>query len=90
MLCTYGYRRAPWGLRGCISEDGIHWDTKDEFVICEGGTAPSAVQTPHAWHIGYPSTVQLQNGTVFTVHHEWTQSAPFVQYVVGYLYDIAG
>ncbi|MCP4402298.1 MAG: exo-alpha-sialidase [bacterium] len=36
-LMIYGYRRPPYGVRGIISEDGIHWDVKDEFVIREGG-----------------------------------------------------
>ena len=33
----YGYRRPPYGVRGCISEDGVTWDVKNEFVIREGG-----------------------------------------------------
>ena len=36
-LCIYGYRRPPYGTRGCISEDGITWDRRHEFVIREGG-----------------------------------------------------
>lgn len=36
-LCVYGYRRPPYGVRGCISEDGITWDRANEFVIREGG-----------------------------------------------------
>lgn len=37
VLIVYGYRRPPYGTRGCISEDGIIWDPKNEFVIREGG-----------------------------------------------------
>ena len=36
-LMIYGYRRPPYGTRGCISEDGVTWDAKNEFVIREGG-----------------------------------------------------
>ena len=36
-LMIYGYRRPPYGVRGCISEDGITWDRKNEFMIREGG-----------------------------------------------------
>jgi sialidase-1 len=36
-LMVYGYRRPPYGTRGCISEDGLTWDIKNEFVIREGG-----------------------------------------------------
>ena len=36
-LMIYGYRRPPYGTRGCISEDGVTWDVRNEFVIREGG-----------------------------------------------------
>lgn len=36
-LMVYGYRRPPYGVRGVVSEDGIHWDVKNEFVIRSGG-----------------------------------------------------
>lgn len=85
MLCTYGYRRPPWGLRGCISDDGLDWDVANEFVICEGGVAAPHVKS--WWHIGYPCTMQLGGGRLLTVHHEWTQEEPYVQIVVGYHYE---
>ncbi len=25
VLCTYGYRRPPYGQRACLSNDGVHW-----------------------------------------------------------------
>jgi hypothetical protein len=34
---VYGYRRPSYGVRGIISEDGLNWDVKNEFVISEGG-----------------------------------------------------
>lgn len=36
-LMIYGYRRPPYGVRGVISEDGLTWDVKNEFVIRAGG-----------------------------------------------------
>ena len=36
-LMIYGYRRPPYGVRGVISEDGLTWNVKNEFVIREGG-----------------------------------------------------
>ena len=36
-LMIYGYRRPPYGVRGIVSEDGVTWDVKNEFVIREGG-----------------------------------------------------
>ena len=88
MLCTYGHRRDPYGVRGCISGDGVHWDVSDEFIIREGGIAPS--HFPVYWHIGYPTSIQLSNGSILTVDHQWTQQEPYVQYVVAVLWELAG
>ena len=86
MLSTYGYRRPPWGVRGCISEDGLSWDVANEFTIREGGVAPAG--TSAWWHIGYPHSVQLQNGQIFSVDHQFTDREPFAQFVVGVLWDL--
>jgi hypothetical protein len=77
VLMVYGYRRPPYGERGCISEDGVTWDVKNEFVIREGGvpkehpridpTNPGRFQ-----HIGYPSATLLADGSVLALYHEWT------------------
>ena len=88
MLCTYGYRRAPWGVRACISDDGTGWDVTNEFVVREGGIAPPVAQNRSWYHIGYPSGIQLSNGTILCMDHQWTQEPPFVQHVVGVLYEI--
>ena len=46
--------------------------------------APPTV--PSFFHIAYAVTIQLADGSL--VHHEWTESEPFVQYVVGYHFEI--
>ena len=89
MLCTYGHRRDPWGIRGCISDDGLHWDVANEFVISSGGIAPPQEVPNLYWHIGYPTTIQLNDGTLFSVFHEWTQESPIVQYVVAVRWELA-
>ncbi len=88
ILCTYGYRRPPWGVRACISNDGLHWDPSNEFVVREGGIAPPQAGVRGPWHIGYPSSIQLKDGSIFTVDHQWTQEPPYVQFVAGVLYEI--
>ena len=87
ILATYGYRRQPWGLRGCLSEDGVSWDLENEFIICEGGEGPDKENTPY-YHIGYPVSIQAADGSIFTVHHEWTQNDPSVQYITGYRFQL--
>lgn len=37
ILMVYGHRRPTYGVRGCISEDGVTWDIANEFIISEGG-----------------------------------------------------
>lgn len=87
MLATYGYRREPYGVRGVISEDGLSWDVANEFVIDEGGCPPPE-STVDWYHIGYPHTIQLQDGTMLTVHHRFTDTEPYRQYVAGVRWEL--
>jgi sialidase-1 len=104
-LMIYGYRRPPYGTRGCISDDGVTWDVRNEFVIREGGVpGKSEVDRPGSsrmspwsgkygggpidWshpgvyqHIGYPSVVQLADGTIIASYHEWSEDERPLQFV---------
>ena len=61
LLCTYGYRRRPYGVRACISRDeGRTWDVRKELVIRNDGVGPD---------VGYPSSVQAPDGTIFTAYY---------------------
>lgn len=104
-LMIYGYRRPPYGVRGVVSEDGVSWDARNEFVIREGGVPHfseaerpgSSRMTPGSggfsagrigWenpgvyqHIGYPSVVQLTDGTIVASYHEWSDDPDPLQYV---------
>ncbi len=112
-LMIYGYRRPPYGVRACISEDGVTWDAKNEFVIREGGVPGlSAVERPGSsrmtpasgkyrggtivWenpgvyqHIGYPSIVQLGDGTLVASYHEWSEDERPLQYVLSTRFELA-
>ena len=83
VLMVYGYRRPPYGTRGCISEDGVTWDRKNEFVIREGGIPRLPTSTGSTrggyQHIGYPSVCQLEDGTLVAAYHEWTDEADPIQ-----------
>ncbi len=61
VLCSYGYRRAPYGERCCVSEDGITWARKDEVVIADD--APNG-------DLGYPASVELGAGRILTVYYQ--------------------
>jgi len=58
LLCTYGHRRPPFGVHACLSHDGgMSWETAREFVLS---------REPTNFDFGYPSSVQLPDGTIFT------------------------
>jgi hypothetical protein len=62
LLMSYGYRRAPYGNRARLSTDhGKSWS--DELILSEDGTSGD---------LGYPSTVELADGTLLTVWYEAT------------------
>lgn len=93
VLAVYGYRKAPWGVHGCVSEDGVTWDIKNEFVIREGGVpVPKPGSGPRSlqdmlifgqyWHIGYPSVTQLEDETVIAAYHEYSDDVQPIHYLM--------
>jgi hypothetical protein len=61
LLCAYGYRRRPYGVRACLSHDeGRTWDIEHELILRADGAGPD---------VGYPSSVQLDDGTIFTAYY---------------------
>ena len=82
VLCVYGYRHAPDpGIRACVSRDGMEWRKEDEFVI-----EADPYLTAQQYHIGYPSAVQLDDGTVFAAYHMFSGDGR--QYVTGTLFPV--
>jgi hypothetical protein len=61
IVCSYGYRRAPFGERACISDDGITWETRNEIVLRDD--APNG-------DLGYPASVELEPGRILTVYYQ--------------------
>lgn len=60
LLMTYGYRRSPFGNRARLSTDhGKSWS--DEITLSDDGTSGD---------LGYPSTVELADGTLLTIWYE--------------------
>lgn len=61
LLCTYGRREAPYGIRACLSADGGHtWQIDDEIVIRD--------DMPND-DLGYPVTIEYEPGSLFTVYY---------------------
>jgi len=61
VLCTYGYRKPPYGERACISRDGVDWKVEDEVVLRDD--APNG-------DLGYPASVELGGGVILTVYYQ--------------------
>ena len=80
VLSVYSYRAEPMDVRGCTSEDGINWDPDDEFIIADCHS-PTREQHRQYWHIGYPTVVQLDDGTIVTAYHEYTRDDWPIQYM---------
>jgi hypothetical protein len=63
LLATYGYRRAPMGIRACLSPDGgTSWNIDDEIILRADGAGSGS-------DLGYPITQRLADGTLATVYY---------------------
>jgi len=61
LLCAYGYRRDPFGVRACVSADrGLTWDVGAEVVLRADGKHRD---------LGYPNSIQLRDGRVMTTYY---------------------
>jgi len=61
VLCTYGYRRPPYGQRACLSDDGVNWSLQEEVILRDD--APNG-------DLGYPASVELERGVILTVYYQ--------------------
>jgi hypothetical protein len=61
ILCAYGYRQKPYGVRATLSRDGGRsWDVANEIVVRDdGGTSD----------LGYPVSVQLPDDSVLMAYY---------------------
>ena len=66
LLLTYGHRRPPFGNQARLSAD--HGDTWSEAFIISGDGAGG--------DLGYPSTVELEDGSFVTVWYEVMKGSP--------------
>ena len=73
ILCAYGHRREPGGVRAVLSEDGGHtWDL-DNMVILrdDGGYASALSENSERWggDVGYPVSIQLADDSILTAYY---------------------
>jgi sialidase-1 len=69
LLATYGRRVAPMGQRACLSYDnGRSWDVDNEIIISDAVPQSGA-------DLGYPSTAELEDGSLYTVFYQKPEDA---------------
>ena len=79
ILCAYGYRREPFGVRAVVSEDeGETWQLDRELVIRSDGQHTD---------LGYPASVQLQDDRILTVYYFHDDDG--IRYIGGGIYTEA-
>ena len=60
LICTYGYREVPFGIKAMFSSDGGKtWDT-DNIITTKDS---------FNWDLGYPSSVELPDSSLLTVFY---------------------
>ncbi len=61
LLCTYGHRRPPFGIRASLSEDGGHsWLIDQEVIVRD--------DLPNA-DLGYPTTIEYEPSRLFCIYY---------------------
>ena len=88
ILCTYGYRRMPMGIRAVLSEDGGEsWDTNNTMILREDGGTPTesnqpADVDPEGLRIsGDPFRAQLR-GTLMGARYQPERARPDLGYAM--------
>lgn len=78
ILATYGYRHFPFGIRAAVSDDaGKTWGP--EIILRDDGGS---------WDLGYPKSVQLDGGRIFSTYYfndksDAVQQDGGVRYIAG-------
>jgi hypothetical protein len=92
ILLGYGYRRPPYGVRACISEDeGKTWNLQEEIIIRQDGLHGD---------LGYPSSVEVGPNRILTAYYFHTgqpvdkgtyrhySMPPGTRYIAGSFYKV--
>lgn len=78
LVCTYGHRKTPFGIRAIISRDaGVSWDFSNEVVLRDDGIS---------WDLGYPVTIGLDNERLLTVYYFLDEKK--VRHIAGTIWSI--
>ncbi|MBI3943785.1 MAG: exo-alpha-sialidase [Chloroflexi bacterium] len=72
LLLTFGHRVPPYGVRALISHDnGASWDFDHKITLVNECTGRDC---------GYPSSIQRQDGRIFTAYYAYESIGPFAMW----------
>lgn len=80
ILATYGYRQFPTGVRYCLAGSDLRWPIEDEQILRADGH--------DGGELGYPSSIELSNGEIFTVYYFTDRTGGF-PYIIGTRFGIS-
>jgi len=80
ILATYGYRQLPAGVRYCRAGSDLEWAIEQEGIVRADGDDDG--------ELGYPSSVELSNGDIFTVYYFTDRGGGF-PYIAGTRYQLS-
>ncbi|MES4787367.1 MAG: hypothetical protein C4294_17940 [Nitrospiraceae bacterium] len=100
VLMAISHRTRPMGVHIAISADGERWLPEDVFCIAAYDPRSVTPAFPYhpdepweavamrgmLWHIGYPSSILLDDGRVLTAYHLFDQTGR--QYIEGAIYRV--
>lgn len=72
LISVYGYRNAPYGIRMMYSKDGGETWSTDHVLYDEGESGD----------LGYPASVQLENGDILTVFYANTKGVSDIKQII--------
>ena len=82
LVAVFGHRARPFGIKVILSADeGKTWQESEYLVEYPEGT-------PFASDSGYPSTVELRDGSLLTVYYSHVDSAAAVVRAVNWRLEI--
>ena len=77
ILCSYGFRKSPMGIRAVVSDDGgFTWNIHQEYILrYDAGTISAKNEQTKltggrpSSDVGYPVSIQLIDGSILTVYY---------------------
>ena len=77
LVVTYGYRKAPYGIRAKVSDDaGEHWG--EEIILRQDAAT---------WDLGYTRTVQRPDGRMMTAYY-YNEGVDKERYIGATIWDV--